>query len=528
MTKRSALLASCGFIGGLVAGSAACEKELQDCAYWTERLRQPTAAGEALGKIENLACAGSVDELGTLFDRGLERGRILQILRRIGDPEKAAPILRRALLSDDLGKAAAAMVTEWRLASARPELVQILEKPEHGALREQALKALLTFEDPHNLEALLVALVQDDPDLQGIEVNRKAAEKLGEIGSKASVPALLRAAFMHDQVGAKAYAAVRKALVRIDPEAVVRALTGLLGGKDQAFHDWARGYGLSDWEWMAVPESIQLAMDQLDSRLVPQLVAQITASNLDPQNPPPGVDAGNRERWFNAQVTRLMLIWLAVSHTGGDDKATVIDPLVAVLLDPNAQSFAHQRLRAASILANLGTKPAVDALFAAFEQLESVDAKGPAIKHLAEATGPEEVAAFDEIFKKNQSETLKEALAEERTVAYLAVARECKDTDCLVQRLRGQDKWQVLKAAVLLARGTADRDKVIAALLERFKETTAEHEDIRRWCAIALTRLGGASTGDKLLALAEGLTDPRDHGWRESLEAFGLALKRRP
>jgi HEAT repeat protein len=512
---------------GVLGGVSGCAEEKQDCVYWTRKLAQPGSAEQALAKVEEAACVEAIPELEKVFEEGTGRPQILRIIKKIGDKEKATPLLKKALLNKEVGKEAAIMATEWKLSAVRPELEEIIKTK--VPQREGALKALLAIEGPEKLEALLIQLCQEDPDLQGIAVNRLAADKLGELGSKAAVPALLRAAFMRTQTGDKAIGPARRALARIDADAVVPQLVAILDNQDQAFAEWGRNQGLAVWEWTASPEIVQLLMDQLDSRATARLVANLIKQPIDPESPAPGVTPVTAEKWMLAQKNRLVLIWLAISHLGGDDKATVLDPLVGLLMDRHATSFEHQRMRAATILANLGSNAAIEALYAAYEKLESPAAQAPTVIHLGEAAGPEHLQRFDDLFKQRDklSDLIKEKLVFERTVAYLAVLRDCQDRACFMAKLDSPDVYQVLKAAILLTRDPGDKKVVIDAFIRRFERTTAEDDDIRRWCMIGVTRLGDAATGERLLGISKALTDPRDVGWKDQLEAFGFALKRR-
>jgi hypothetical protein len=102
------------------------EKEQPTCAYWVPKLKDPVKGEQALDKMEDFRCREAVPVLAELYEEGLRRKRILRLLTLIRDKEGSAPILKKAVVTRDLGKLASSIIEEWQLAAAKPELLEIL------------------------------------------------------------------------------------------------------------------------------------------------------------------------------------------------------------------------------------------------------------------------------------------------------------------------------------------------------------------------------------------------------------------
>ncbi len=501
----------------LALGLVGCFEQEQDtCEYWSGKLTSASQIDKALSKVDELQCKEAVPTLEKLFNEGQYQERILRIVKSIGDQKAAAPILKKALTIRDTSKLAASIVSDWKLAEAKPELEQILTGTAMPKFREEALKALLTFEKPENIEDLLIQLAGDDPNMQGILVNKLAVEKLSEMKSAKAVPVLVKAAFMRTARGEKVYRFAREGLAASGGAATEMLIKTVLG-ENEELKAYARENGIYDWEWNASPEIVQLLTDTMDPKAAPALVKNMAADIVEPT----GISPTAQDAWRQAQINRLKTIMLGMGHM--PPAPEVIEPLVALIKDPNADARA-QRLQAASVLAYMGTAEAQDRLLTVYKEETDNRFRAPLLFPLVEAIDASRLAAFDELVKEPHA-LVKETLDDERVKGYLAALRECKDdTSCWVKKLDSEDKWQVIKAALMLARGQGDVAAVRQALLDKFGKTPPGEIDVRRFTLMALTRIGDAATGQQLLELGKNATDKY---WPGELQAYGAYLAAR-
>jgi hypothetical protein len=502
----------------MILVSGCFDKEEPTCDYWVPKLTSAQRGDKAMEMVSELRCAAAIPTLSQMFDDGQFPERILRTLKQIDDKAAATPILKRALLTRDTGKLAASIVADWKVKEARPELEQVLTGTALPKQRMEALDALLSITKPEEIEDLLITLAGDDPNLQGLEVNRRAIELLGELSSQKAAPVLVNAAFMRDNKGGMAYQASRVALARIGPVAVP-LLIATIEGKNEALKAAARDNGVLDWEWQAGPEIVQLLSDTLDPRVGKPLAANM-AIELDP---PAGVSQGMEEKWRVGQLNRLKVSMLGMGHIGPKD---AVEDLVKILRDPLADAV-NQRLHSATSLALIGTPEAQDALLAFFGEETDARFRAPLLRPVALALDSAHLEKFKELTANETEGLVAEALKAESVVAYLAVADVCKtDTSCLLKKLESENKDEVIKAAVLLARGGGDGATVRAALIKRIASAPASNIDVRRFSLIALTRIGTAADGDELIKIAEN-ADPSDRYWPDEFRVYGASLKLR-
>ncbi|MCB9730365.1 MAG: hypothetical protein H6744_03535 [Deltaproteobacteria bacterium] len=514
---RTARIAAVAWVMALVAGGC-FDKEEPTCEYWVPKLTSAQRGDKAMEMVAELKCAAAIPTLSQMFDDGQYPERILRTLKQIDDKAAATPILKRALLTKDTGKLAASIVADWKVTEARPELEQVLTGTALPKQRMEALDALLAITEPKEIEDLLIKLAGDDPNLQGIEVNRRAVELLGEMGSEKAAPVVIQAAFMRDNKGGMAYQASRVALARIGP-VTVPLLINTIEGKNDALKAAARDNGVLDWEWQAGPEIVQLLSDTLDPRVGPPLVANM-ALELEP---PAGVSQGMEEKWRVGQLNRLKVTMLGLGHVGATN---AVEGLVKILRDPLADAV-NQRLHAATALALIGTPEAQDALLTYFGEETDARFRAPLLRPVALAVDDEHLEKLKELTSKETEGLVPEALKAENVATYLAVAETCKkDVSCLIKKLQSENKDEVVKAAVLLARGLGDAPTVRAALIKRFATTPASEIDIKRFSLMALTRIGTPADGDELIKIADN-SDPSDRYWPDELRVYGASLEHR-
>lgn len=511
-TQLTALLVGLLSMGGLFSGCF--ESEEPTCAYWVPKLQSPSKGDKALDMVEELKCTEALPELDKMFEQGQNREKIVRMVKQLDDRKGAVPILKKALKVRKTVKLAAGIVQDWKLTDVRPELEDILLKPKLPEARAEALKALLAVDKPQALEDLLIAVAGGDINVQGRKVTAMAIEELGRMHSKKSLPTLVRAAFARSTRGEKVYQVVRQALAKIGLDAVP-LLVDTVAGKNKDLIQFARDNGIFEWEWKEGPEIIQLLSDTLDPRVAKPIVANMHM-NLAP---PVGLSEANAEAWRKAQVNRFTTIMLGLGHVGATE---AIEPLIAVIKDKDADDV-NQRLKAASALAYIGTPAAVDAVFTLFEAEENPLVKSQLVFPVSEALDAAHLEQFDKLKDiKKPSSRIKNSLEDETVKGYLPVVRECKtDAGCLIKKLDSKNKWETVKACILLMRGTyGERDTVIKALLGRFAKADKGEIDIRRFTLMALTRLGDDKTGRELLEIAD--QQPKgDKYWPGELRAFG-------
>ena len=223
--------------------SGCFDQEEPTCEYWVPKLTTATRGEKALDQVQELKCAQALPILEKMFEDGQFRDEIVRATKEIDDRNGGARILKKAILTRDVGKLALSIVSDWRLAAARSELLEILTGPGLPKSRLDALKALLTFAEPGGLEDVLIGLAEEDPDIQGIEVNNLAVEKLGEIASVKAVPTIIKNAFRKSSQGGSIYLTARVALSSVGKPAI-DALLKVVAGEDAAMNEYAKTYCL--------------------------------------------------------------------------------------------------------------------------------------------------------------------------------------------------------------------------------------------------------------------------------------------
>ena len=548
-------------VASITMASSGCFKGEEDtCEFWTDKLAKSSAVDRALKKVGELRCSTAVPVLQKLYEDGQFQESILRTLKEIGDKPAAVPILKMALRAEGFSKLAADIITEWRLTETKDELVKILTDDKLAESREAALTALLSFEEPKNLEDTLITLAGYDPNIQGIAVNARAIQELGKLGSVKAIPTLLKMAFARTNKMAEVYRDVRAALAQIGT-GVREKVEAVMAGTDTEVKAYTRAAGVQDWETRYGPKSAQLLADTLDPAAVPALAKSLA----DELVPPTGVSEKALELWINGQKTRLKVIMLGLAHIGGDQ---AVPTLITVTKDANADTRG-QRLNAAFALAVIGSEAAQAGLIDAWKveptpefrrplvgqlalaldyttmntiqadltkymdelkaTLTTLDAKVEEIKGKI-AAGPDEATLAtlkqEEMYAVADRDTFK--MTVEQASTYLAVTAECQDNEgCWIGKLKSADQNEQVKALVLLARGkVGDHQRVVDALLQAFSQAAPTALDAKRFALVGLTRLGNAAVGARVLKLIEGLEE-KDIYWRDELTAIGHYLSRR-
>ncbi|TNF31248.1 MAG: hypothetical protein EP329_12655 [Deltaproteobacteria bacterium] len=548
-------------VASLTMASSGCFKGEEDtCEFWTEKLAKSAAVDRALNKVGELRCSSALPVLQSLYEEGQFQESILQKVKEIGDKQGSVPILKMALRSEKFSKLAASIIADWRLTGTKDELIKILTDDKLAESRDAALTAILAFEEPKNLEDTLIALAGYDPNIQGYEVNAKAIDILGEIGSAKAVPVIIRMAYARTNKAAEVYRNARIALARIGT-GVREAVEKVLSGEDADIKAYTRTIGVQDWETRYGPKTVQMIGDTLE----PEGIASLVKSMSDELVPPAGVSDKALEKWINGQKVRLKVIMLALSRLGTD---AGVETLHKVVKDPAADTRG-QRLNSAFALASIGTEAAIGALLDAWKVEPTEEFKRPLLQQLALAVDfatltaneadikahldalnverDKTVAQLEEVKNKikataeeSQLVTLKQEeayyqagvdgfkLTLDQVGVYLATTQECQDNEgCWLKKIESKDQNEQVKALNVLARGKiGDRQRVIDAMFQAFNKAEKSQTDTKNFALMGIARLGNATAGGRLLKIVEGLPES-DVYWRDELTIIGNALSRR-
>lgn len=522
-------------LGMVAIGLAACgrDEDKTDCGFWADKLARSGEIEMALAKVGQLKCKEAVPVLKALFDQGLLQESVLDTLKEIGDPASATPILKTALLVPNTARQAAAMVREWKVAEVKPELVKVLQSDQLLEARDAAFPALLELDAAANNEDLLIALAITDPNVQPIDINQRAIDELGKMGSKKAVPALVKGIYLRSRKGQEVFTHVRRALASIGDASVVTEVLGVLQGTNTAVLDWAKQQGIERWELDATPKTVQILADTLDPRIVEPLIADL-AKDIEP---PKDLSDAAFDRWSMDKSNRLKVVGFALGHIGVENGLAEL----GALLRDMKKDTVNQRINAANALAYIGTEAAQDLLINAWKDEYVEVLRGALLQIVALAVDDRRIAVWDEMLgivpeggrkpKKppELSETVKKVLEDnERIRTYIAVVRECKDNlACWLGKTKSENQDEQVKALVVLGRGRFPvSDEIKAALWAAYDGAAKPMVDTKRFALMALTRLGNQADGDRMAKKGAELIED-DPYWGGELFAYGSGLSRR-
>lgn len=519
---------------GLAFSGVACGGSESPCTVWTEKLARSGEIEKALSKIGENKCKEAGPVLKQLFDDGLLQGAILDVLVKIDDAPTALPIIRAALVNKTTSQQAASLARDWKLADARPELVRILSEDVFMDARASAFDTLLGFDPASQHEDLLISLALFDPNRQPIEINRRAIEELGKMGSKKAIPTLVKALFLRSQKGLDAYSHARFALARTGDATVVDALVALLEGKNPELVEFATKNGFEPWEITSTPKVIQVLSDALDPRASDALVADMAAEIVVPE-----VEDRTFDRWARDKSDRFLLSSFAFAYMGPD---TAVGPLGAIFRDPK-KDVMRQRVNAARALSMIGSEAAQDVLIRAWSDELVVEVlKAGTLEIVALAIDDRRIAEWDRMLgvlgpedpkprkPLELSESVKQVLDENEQIrSYIGVVRECKgELACYMGKLKSEIQHEQVKAIAVLSRGRfGATPEIKTALLEAFDKADKAHIDTKRYALMGLTRLGNQADGDELITRGGVLLEAGDNFWGGELLALGHGMKRR-
>lgn len=537
----------------------ACDKEdPNDCKTWEKKLQNAADVEPAIRKIGELKCTAALPVLTQMYKDGEHRLLILETTRQLGDKQGGAEIVIAALKTTNDAKLALEMISEWKLAGAREQIVAILGDEQRADIMPDALNSLLVVEDPKNIEDTLLKLADSDINAIGYKVVGTAVEQLGKLRSEKAKKILVKTAFIRTAKGEEVYQWARPAVAHYGKD-IVDELLVLSKGEDKETYDAAKKYGVASWE-LSGPKLAQMLGDTLDPRVAGELVKYLGQDIVVPT----GISDRALEAWKNGQINRFKMVMLGLGQIGSDE---VTPELITILKDP-MKDATRQRINAAMALAFIGSPAAQAGLADAWKTETHQPFKRPILQVAALGWGKDiittESAAINDAmteFRKTVDEVklslaksktqLNDAKASgdqaavakaERAVAideadlsafeatvekltgYLAVANECgDDVACLTKQLDNSDKFRKEKAAVLLMRHPKT-PAVENALINLIKTADNMKElDAKRFALLALARIGDKQTGEKLAKLADEVKD--DAFWNGEISAVALALQ---
>lgn len=519
-------------VGLLVPLAAGCsKKDRNSCEYWVEKLTKNEQVNDAVTKSGELQCVSAVPALTALYEKGEMQEQVFETVKKIGDHEAALPIIRIALKTNEQSKAAAELIAEWKLKSAKPDLIALLTNEQFAAIREPLLKSLLAIEEPKNLEDVLIAVAGTDITAQNYLVNKTAIEALGDLKSLKSTPTLIKMSFARNMKGNEVYRWTRRAIAQIGDPTLIDQLFAVLAGKNEDVKKAVKQAGFDDWEWQSGPKIVQLLTDTLDTRIV-EPMAQNLAADL---KPPVNATEAQQQRWSIHQKNRLKFIMFALAHIGSD---VPVETLGVVLKDRTKDTI-NQRVNAANALAIIGSEAAQDKLIDAFRKDQSEPFKAALLQIIAMGIDDRRVQLWDDMINEKPfpgekpepkprrpkdappeeipSAAVKAVLeANETLKTYLATTKGCAtDLSCWLDKVKNGTKDEKVKGLIQLARGRLGATEDIRQVVfDAFKNAPKGDVDTRRFALIALTRLGDAKDGQKLIDLSEAMPEPPPPGTR--------------
>ncbi len=539
VASRWTVAAALGALAAAVAlGLGGCERDNpNECSYWIKRLDNPSRVEEALTQIGSMHCTEAVPKLVQMFDQGQMRDRVLATLRDVGDRKAAAEVFSRAIRIKELSAKAAVMAGDMRLNGARGALEEILRTNRNPSARKPALEALLKIvDDKKELEDLLVSLLEADPAIQGLWVNAKAAEILGEIRSVKAIEPLIVGMFVRTADGREIYQACRLALDQIGPPAVP-PLIEAIEGKYKPLLDYVERRHLPKWRWIDGPKLPQVLGDLRDPRAGRPLAVHFAREVVEPQ----GVSPQAHDEWMKAQTNRLVMGMVAIAQVGSDDS---VDPLAAIIPNQPLRETS-QRLDAATALALIGSPKALKALFDSYEAEKDYRFRAAMLLPLAMGLDKEHLPVWDGIEKyvqlrKGQKELyfeqqmlldqLNDKEVGPRLRAYVNTVRECGDRGaCYMLKLKDKDLNVRMKAAIMLVRPLTDPSTTFDALLDAFKNSTPPEVDYRRFLIVGMTRHGTAAKAGLVKQFADVLKErgKKEAFWRDEMRVLAWYLERK-
>lgn len=471
MRRFFALLVVLGLAWGCSHG------EESECSKYVSLLSGDNPRG-VFDQVAEKKCQDAVPILVKMFDpkQGKYNKEIMRVVSDIWDPsakqykveaekfnkKKAlySDLLRLALQSPETAVVAASNIAEWKLTDLKEDLAATLredlknEQPQYAPAYSPALVALTSenmggFQSAH--EDIYLALLGSSPDIQGIEVNKLAANALGEIRSKnpEAIKALIKGIFLVSKDGGTVFKEALRSLLMIGPEtapyliSIVQSRPG-----DEAvryMEEFTVKNAISEWKWrngMRIP----MVLAQLrDLRAAAALVENIARPVIEPPNLPENL----RQDWTIAQTNRIKFDSWGIMSVANPE---VHWQALKIMRDRNVEGSARLQLALGlafnftpegfATLLRVVYEPEIDEDTMPEEEITRIEKEqeelGPAAKEsdfmirylqpLAYAVGPAELDQFSEIFV----EGFEEYYGEEERFEDIQVKMEQVDIKVLI------------------------------------------------------------------------------------------------
>jgi len=514
----------------LIPAGSGCRKGTPTtCKGWVKLLPSPVRGRAAIKNLGDLHCKDNVKDLEAIFDTSQYKDEILQTVKAINAPDASVGLLTKALRNPMTATLAAAVAEDFALTQLRGPLVDILKSNKALRARANAIKALAVT-DKDNLkqhEDLFIKLLRTDPNTQGIDVNAQAARMLGMIGSTKAVPHLIVGLFMRSQRGGQLYTSARKAITKIGKVAVAPLIGVLNGDTDTAgtiikdLEATAKKLGINEWQARGGPEIVQVLGDLGDIAAGPALAGSL-ASEL---TPPIGVSDRVLRSWQVSQQNRITMCMLGLWRVGAPE---IIETLSKVVAEP--ENDAKQRLDTASAIAMMPGFAGVGAILDIYKKSRDHRFRAPLVKAVSLGLDWGHLDEFNKILGSEKSELVKsrtegEGAAARDFQAAMSVLNDCKkgDTDCLIGKIKGDNKIAAGKAAILLSSMEGvDKARALDALFEVYPTTDPQGMiDFRRFILLAIWRLGDKNSVKGLERMLKSDKDRKGTGyWIDELEVM--------
>lgn len=539
------------------------EGKKEICEYWPEKLTVASKVEKAFNLITEAKCASALPKLEEMFTENIERKRIIDAVREIGDKGGSLGILRAALKDSSVAAKAATVAAQWRLSEMTDDLVAFTENSEEHRLA--GLDALLAVSDAKKHEDLLIGLAKANPNVQNLKVNKRAIAALAKIGSSKGAPAIVAAAFMRNQKNENVYPSARKALAKMPKEAA-KSLIQVHAGTQSSVKQMAKSLNLPSWRIQGNQILAQLLADTLDHSaaeplakiLASQRTVPMGLSKKDCDTQPSGRKCRQYKEWDTFWINQHQYAHMGFGKLPPNAKAA--EELTKLVMAGNAPGIltTHHRLFAANALSYMGSPEAIKGLFKAWDEdpdwptmgkdrpekknRKGADFLGLLTRPLAMAIGYEDLPELEKRWANpvryntvvSNANSVATRMNLPNVQAVVGAVKECKiDGDCWMKLLQENkmtdttDRDLFVKATLMLTRSFVNAGDARKALLAKLKTIDDNKSvDFRKFCLNALARIGDKATGEELIKMANGPTVGKK-SWKTHFTVLGNALMAR-
>ena len=341
-------------VGPLALGCG--ETDPNTAQYWIDRL-DGTDIKIAAVKLAEMKAPEAVEPLMEAFKTGRYRYEVVAALAQLGD-KRAEPLMLEALQDHTDAKTAqlaGSTLLDWGADKFGDIYLKVARDPQTPKEARLAAMELLAEYPIKEAKQTLIAMLNQDPDLQPIIFNGLAAETLGKLGEPEAVDGLIHCLWLDDHLHRNEVSRCRLALNRIGPEAAVPALIATLEGKNKRVQKRARKFHF-DKGGLIQAKCAELLGDMPDARAVEPLTTAIM--KFDVMTPDIQNDPTKSQGFVMAELQKVISIANALA-TIGDERG--VKPLMEIAIDANA-ALEH-KLTSVQQVAFLGSQSAVKPMF---------------------------------------------------------------------------------------------------------------------------------------------------------------------